>query len=438
AGSTWPGHLALENDRRILPWLVGQLKGGTILIAGTNGKTTTAKMVKTILQMANGKPASPAGRWQMAKVVHNEAGANLLNGIVSSLIMAADWKGKIRAEWGIFEVDEATLPLALKEFTPKVVVLMNLFRDQLDRYGEIDLIAKKWHNALLDLPKDTTVVLNGDDPQIAFLGKNLKAKIFYFGLNDPEITLKEKQHAMDTIYCPNCGAKLEFSRIYFSHLGEWRCPGCKIVRPKPNLTGWDWPLPGAYNRYNTLAAVLTGKALGVEEELIKKALTDFKPAFGRLEDFEIEGKKIRILLSKNPTGFNESIRMVVEQKGRAVLLVLNDRIPDGRDVSWIWDVDFEELNGVESIIASGDRAYDMGLRIKYALESQKSKVPSKTRLASGGKSQNYNSKVKIIESLREAIENALRAVGGGETLYILPTYSAMLEVRKILTGKKIL
>lgn len=424
AGSTWPGHLALESDRRILPWLVSQLKGGVILIAGTNGKTTTAKMVRTILEQEDKIIGGQDNR--RTDVVHNEAGANLLNGLVSALIMATDWKGKIKAEWGIFEVDEATLPLALKEFTPKAVVLLNLFRDQLDRYGEIDLIAQKWHQALGNLPGDSVVILNADDPQIAYLGKDLKAKVFHFGLNDPKITLKVRQHAMDTVYCPNCGTRLEFSRIYFSHLGQWRCSGCKIGRPKLDLTRWEWPLPGVYNRYNTLAAVLTGKTLGKEETVIKKALTGFKPAFGRMEEFEMEGKKIRILLSKNPTGFNESIRVVNEEKGKVVLLVLNDRIPDGRDVSWIWDADFEELGGVESIIVSGDRAFDMGLRIKYSIKNEKLKM------------KNYNGKFKIIENLAEAILEGLRVMGGGETFYILPTYSAMLEVRKIISGRKIL
>lgn len=411
AGSTWPGHLVLENDPQSLKYLVGQLKFGPILIAGTNGKTTTAKMVRTILE-----------KTKKAKVVHNEAGANLLNGLVSSLILASNWKGRLGADWGIFEVDEATLPLALKEFTPQIVVLLNLFRDQLDRYGEIDLIAQKWHQALLTLPKETTVILNADDPQIASLGQDLRAKVLYFGLADQKAFYQGKQQAMDSIYCLNCGTKLNFSGLYFSHLGIWECQNCGIRRPKPDISLWDYPLAGIYNRYNTLAAVLTAKSLGAQEKQIKEALEDFTPAFGRLEEFAVDQKKVRLLLSKNPAGFNESLRVLQEFPGKkTVLLVLNDRIPDGRDVSWIWDVDFEELTSVKSITVSGDRVWDIGLRLKYAI-----------------KTQNLNVKFKIIEDLRKAIEEGLKETESKETLCILPTYSAMLEVRKILTGRKIL
>lgn len=408
AGSTWPGHLVLENEPKALTKLIDQLKKGTILIAGTNGKTTTAKMIKTILE---------SGR-----IVHNEAGANLLNGLVSSLVRAADWKGKIRADWGVFEVDEATLPLVLKEFTPKIVVLLNLFRDQLDRYGEMDLIAQKWHQVLVTLPKETTVILNADDPQIAYLGKNLTAKVFYFGLDDPQIFLAERQHAMDSSFCPHCGMRLEFQGVYFSHLGVWRCLNCRLTRPKLDLHKWDYSIVGIYNRYNTLAAVLAAKNLGIGNNQINKALKTFTPAFGRLEEFTVEGKKIRVLLSKNPTGFNESIRTLNEFPGRKmILLVLNDQIPDGRDVSWVWDVDFENLveMGVK-IISSGDRAYDMGLRIKYANNP-------------AGKAG-----LTIEKDSKMAVNIGLRQTPKSGALYILPTYSAMLEVRKIIAGRKIL
>lgn len=409
-GSTWPGHIAFKFFPQILTYMSLQIKNGAILVAGTNGKTTTAKMIRTILESGSTKYAS--------RVVHNDSGANLLNGIVSSLICAADWKGNISAQWGIFEVDEATLPLALKEFTPKFVVLLNLFRDQLDRYGELDLIAQKWQKALLDLPETSQIILNTDDPQIAFLGRELRAKVAYFGLEDPKIALKEKQHAMDTTYCPKCGAKLEFSRIYFSHLGKWRCPKCKIHRPEPNLDSWDYPLHGTYNRYNTLAAVLTCEMSGLNKAQIQKSLVGFKPAFGRQEEFEVDGKKIKMILAKNPTGFNESIRTLGgNEKKKTVLLILNDRIPDGRDVSWIWDIDTEELlKQVDGIIISGERAYDMALRIKYSGSSE----------------------FQIEEDLKKAISLGVEQTPKTEILYILPTYSAMLEVRKIIAGRRIL
>lgn len=414
AGSTWPGHVAYEVEPRILSSLTNQLQKGIILIAGTNGKTTTAKMISEIL------------RYEDTEILRNESGANLLNGMVSALIQKSDWFGRIKADWAIFEVDEATLPLAISKIKNQkeqklIVVLLNLFRDQLDRYGEVDLIAQKWQEALQELPKNATIILNADDPHIAYLGKNLKSRVVYFGLDDPRLFLGKMEHAVDSVYCPSCGRKLDFTGVYFSHLGIWNCPGCGQKRPNLSLSSWDYPLPGVYNRYNTLAAVSVAKMVGVKEEKIKKALADFKPAFGRQEEFKVDGKKIRLLLSKNPAGFNESIRTLKEFPGKkkVVLLLLNDRIPDGRDVSWIWDVDFEKIADYANFLAiSGDRVYDMALRIKYA------EFPL--------------NKTLINADLKTAIQSGLIRINEGETLYVLPTYSAMLEVRKIIRGRKIL
>ena len=414
AGETWPGEIALNLDKDYVKKGSRRIKKGIILVAGTNGKTTTAKMVKTILEI-------PDSKFQIPNVIYNQSGANLLNGIASALIKMADFLGEIKADWGVFEVDENTLPLVLKEFTPKIVVCLNLFRDQLDRYGEIDLIAEKWHQALLFLPRSSTVVLNADDPQIAYLGKNLKAKVLYFGLEDGRLFLSKIPHAADSIHCLSCGEKLEFKGVYFSHLGIWECKGCGEKRSKVTLSSWDWPLDGVYNRYNALAAVLVAKSLGIKKKKIQSAFKKMTPAFGRGEEFTVRGKKIKLLLSKNPTGFNVSLRRLIEARVNTVLLALNDRIPDGRDVSWIWDVDFEELAPkVKKIICTGDRACDLGLRIKYAGLSIDDK------------------QLTINKNLKEVINYALRKSPKGEALYILPTYSAMLEIRKILKGRSIL
>ena len=431
AGGTWPGEIALRLDKEILKKLVREVRYGIILIAGTNGKTTTAKMMEEILKGGYKGDVGNEGK----KTVRNESGANLLNGLVSAFILKAGWLRKIAVDWAVFEVDEATLPTALAEFTPKIVVLLNLFRDQLDRYGEVDLIAEKWLKSLKKLKKETTVILNADDPQIAHLGKDLSAKVFYFGLNDPKVFLPELQHATDSIYCLTCQERLTYRGIYFSHLGVWSCPKCGQKRPMIDLSEWDYPLSGVYNRYNTLAAVLAAKSLGIGDKAIKTALKNFVPAFGRQEEFKVEGKKVRLLLSKNPTGFNESLRTLKEFPGKkkTLVLVLNDRIPDGRDVSWIWDVDFEMIPRGTTIIVSGDRAYDMGLRIKYG------RLASLPASLQGGRSgQAGKAKFKIYEKLKEAIDNGLKETNEGETLYILPTYSAMLEARKIISGRKIL
>lgn len=424
AGGTWPGEIALRLDKEILKKLVREVRYGIILIAGTNGKTTTAKMVEEILKGGHKGDVGDEGK----KTVRNESGANLLNGLVSAFILKAGWFRKIAVDWAVFEVDEATLPMAISNINPAeagqkegrlIIILLNLFRDQLDRYGEVDMVADKWLKSLRELPKTSIVILDADDPQIAHLGKDLLAQVLYFGLNDPKVFLPEIQHATDSIYCLTCQERLNYRGIYFSHLGVWSCPKCGQKRPMVDLSEWDYPLSGVYNRYNTLAAVLAAKSLGIGDKAIKTALKDFVPAFGRQEEFKVEGKKVRLLLSKNPTGFNESLRTLKEFPGKkkTLVLALNDRIPDGRDVSWIWDVDTEELvEKVRAIIITGDRAYDMGLRIKYS----------------------SSSKFQIERELKKAIFTGLEQTPKLETLYILPTYSAMLEVRKIIGGKKIL
>lgn len=406
-GSTWPGHIALRINKNFIREVLSKSFLQVILIAGTNGKTTTAKLIRTVLE-ENGK-----------KVLQNKSGANLLNGIASSLLLQSELSGKLKHDFAIFEVDENTLPLILKELSPKYLLLLNLFRDQLDRYGEVDEIARKWRNALESLPKETTLVLNADDPLIANFGILSKTKVYYFGLDTPH---KDRvlEHAADSIYCPACGTKLEYSVIYYSHLGVWRCKGCKLSRPTKNLLSSFsyYPLRGAYNVSNTLAAASVLKQIGLDDKQIVKGFKKFQPAFGRQERIIFRGKNVQIFLSKNPTGFNESMRTIEQEGAKVVLLVLNDRIPDGRDVSWIWDIDFPVF---KNILIAGDRAYDMGLRVKYGTEDQK-----------------HMSKVKIYESLKIAINEGLEQIGEAEIFYILPTYSAMLEVRKILTGKSIL
>lgn len=395
AGATWPGEIALRIQPRILRILSENVKH-IILVAGTNGKTTTVKMIETILVHQG---------WM---VMHNASGANLDNGIVSAFL--AD----MRSRYYIFEVDEATLPNVLKDLTPEIIVLNNLFRDQLDRYGEVDTIAEKWFMALGGIERQTRVIINADDPHLAFMGSKLSAKVKYFGLEDASLFLPKMQHATDTIYCPNCGARLTFAGVYYSHLGKWACGNCTFVPPKVDVTVQDFtsPIEGIYNIYNTLAAALTTETLGINKTDIREALTHFTPAFGRMETVVVDEKRIKILLSKNPTGFNESLRTVSASNDKGpVLFVLNDKSPDGRDVSWIWDVDFEHYRNFRNYFVSGDRALDMAVRLKYA---------------------------EIHPTIIHDVTEALSRVKKNEVLWILPTYSAMLDIRKQLIGRKIL
>ena len=402
-GSTWPGHIALQLSPRIITSLSSQLKKGVIVIAGTNGKTTTSKMVTEILINSGNT------------VITNHKGANLLNGIASCLLTAADFSGKIDSDWAVFEVDEATFPLLLTYIKPHLIVFLNLFRDQLDRYGEIDTIAGIWKKSLANLDSQTTLVLNADDPGIAFLGNGLKAKTVYFGINDHQYYSEKLDYASDSIFCPRCNFRLNYITTTFSHLGNWVCPKCNLQRPNILINKWDYfPLPGTYNVYNTLAGITAAKVLGVNDGKIRQSLEHFLPAFGRQEEIGIGNKKIVIYLSKNPTGFNESLKTVIFRKNlRNIIIALNDNIPDGRDISWIWDVDFEMLKETNcQIMVSGKRALDMTLRLKYA------GIP--------------NNRIIIESNLNQVIQLGLKDIRSPDILYILPTYSAMLEARKIL------
>jgi len=406
-GSTWPGHIALKLNPNFTNQLLRKSQTKIILVTGTNGKTTTAKLLETIFETAQ------------KKVFLNSSGANLLNGIASSIILKSDLTGKLNYDYAVFEVDENTLPQIVKKIEPDFIIALNLFRDQLDRYGEINTVAKNWKNAYQNLSK-TTFILNADDPQIAYLGENLNSNIAYFGLNDKKFEYATQQHAADSILCPKCGNKLTYDAFYFSHLGKWKCENCKLERPKPSLENFKYyPLLGTYAIYDTLAAILTAHKLNINDEQIEKALKTFKPAFGRQEITEFNNKQVQLFLSKNPTSFNESLRTIAGNKAKHLLLILNDRIPDGTDISWIWDVDFETLisNDIKLYLA-GDRVYDLALRVKYA----------------GISIDDEN----IFEDLSVAVAKGLAETGKDEVFYILPTYSAMLEARKILTGKKIL
>lgn len=403
-GSTWPGHIALRFNPKFIKNVLSSSKTKVVIIAGTNGKTTTGALISHTLT-STGK-----------NVIHNASGANLLSGLASILIQSSSTRrGLADSDYLIFECDENALPKVLEQTNPEYVICLNLFRDQLDRYGEINSITKKWKDSFRNLTSKNTLILNADDPQVSFLGKDTKARVKYFGLS--EEGNEATKHGADSIYCPECSNKLSFEKVYFSHLGVWKCNKCRLKRPSLDLDmSSTYPLPGTYNKYNVIAASLILNLEEIQKAIIEDSFNKFTPAFGRGEKVIYKGKHIQIFLSKNPTSFNESLKTINQLGAKNLVMLLNDKIPDGLDVSWIWDINFEEiLNKEMNIGISGDRTYDMALRLKYA-----------------GFFAHHN------ENLETLIDNMLSSLEKDEILYILPNYSAMLEIRKLITGKKIL
>lgn len=408
AGSTWPGYLALKIYPNIVSDLAKQISKGIIVIAGTNGKTTTAKIISDILKK------------EKYKIIKNQQGANLLSGIASTLLQNATFNGKIISDYGIFEVDENVLPKLASLCKIKCLVLTNLFRDQLDRYGEIENIVKIWKKTILQIDYDYGLILNADDPQISYLGKHGKQKILYFGLAEKYMKNQKVGLTADSSFCPNCELRLKYQKVAFSHLGIWDCHNCGFKRPIPDIaTPLPSSLKGIYNLYNILAANLTLNYLNINSQKIADGFLNFVPAFGRQEKIENYGKKYEFYLSKNPTSFNQSLETIImdNQNNQVLFLLINDRIPDGQDISWIWDINLEILLNNQSkfeIVVSGDRYLDLLLRLKYA-----------------GFSLN---KIKYSSKLKEALNNVKKSEI--KTVSILANYSAMLNLRKELVGQK--
>lgn len=419
-GTVIAGHLVPRLAPDALRDVTRKLPDGSIVVSATNGKTTTTRLLSHILRGAGLRP------------IHNRAGANLLSGLFTAVAQATDWQGRPMGDIGLFEVDEATVPRALEHIDPRVLLLHNIFRDQLDRYGEVHFVAGLWRDAVARLSPATTVVGNADDPLVASLHQGVA-----YGIADASVGSSVMPHAMDARLCPRCGAALCYDSVYYGHLGHYRCSRCDFARPRTTVTATDvellgdegslltidapiglirakFQLPGLYNVYNALAAVAVSSTLGIKRDLIVRGLETFSAAFGRLERIQVEDRQLFLALVKNPVGFTEVLRTILNSAGRRTLVIaINDLFADGTDVSWLWDVDFEALAGrVNVAVCSGLRAEDMAVRLKYA-----GVEPDRIRVES---------------DLRRALELALEAAEPAETVYALPTYTAMLSIRNIL------
>lgn len=414
-GTSLPGKVLLRLQPHAIGRLAAGLDRGNAVISATNGKTTTAAMVAAILERTG------------AQLVHNRAGANMAGGVASALLHGC-------GDTGLFEVDEFWLDRIEPELRPRAILLANLFRDQLDRYGELETIADRWADVVATT--EAQLVLNADDPAVADLGHGRDA--LYFGIGDDSLQLPGLPHASDAKHCRRCGQPYIYDAVYLGHLGRYHCPTGDSTRPVPQVDATQitldgvrgarftlnlpegsapvaLPLPGLYNVYNALAAAALASTLGAGLADIVAGLEAVAPAFGRAETVHVGGRDLSILLVKNPAGANEVVRTLALESGEQdVLGVLNDRTADGRDVSWVWDADFEVLAPtLRRVVCAGTRAPELAVRLKYA------GVPA--------------DRLVVEPDLPTALD---RAVQDGEgPLYAIPTYTAMLELRAELVRR---
>jgi lipid II isoglutaminyl synthase (glutamine-hydrolysing) len=424
-GTSLPGKVLTRVEPHAIERLAGRLSRGSVVISATNGKTTTAAMVSTVLERAG------------TRLVHNRAGANMVGGVAAALAAAARRGGReLTGDLGLFEVDEFWLAPVVEELEPRAILLANLFRDQLDRYGELDIIADRWAELVSRRGAQSALVLNADDPLVADLGRATGA--LYFGVEDDSLALPELQHASDSKHCRRCGHAYVYETVYLAHLGRYHCPNCGQRRPEPAVVARDvelngirsaaftlvhggeshrveLPLPGLYNVYNALGAAALCRALEVSLADVAAGLAAVAPAFGRAETLDLGGRPTSILLVKNPAGANEVLRtLTLEGLQLDVFGVLNDRTADGRDVSWVWDADWEVLApSVRRMTCSGTRAAELALRMKYAGVDPE--------------------RLRVVEDLEDGLDAALN--DGDGPLFALPTYTALLELRELLARR---
>jgi UDP-N-acetylmuramyl tripeptide synthase len=425
-GTSLPGKVLIALEPEAIAELSGRLMRGSVVVSATNGKTTTTAMVASVLEQTG------------VSLVHNRAGANMAGGVASTLLSAARGGGRMSGELGLFEVDEFWLQRVTSQLRPRAILLGNLFRDQLDRYGELETIADRWAEVVSGPAADARLVLNADDPLIADLGRGTE-HVSYFGVEDGSMATPEMQHAADSKHCRRCGAAYVYDAVYLGHLGRYRCPSCGQERPAPSFAAEqiklegtrrasfslrtpdgsveiELPLPGLYNVYNALGAAALCLELGAPLGAVAAGLHNVAAAFGRAEQLRIAETEVSILLIKNPAGANEVLRTLTLEPGQLDLLaILNDRTADGKDISWVWDADFELLAPrVRTVTCAGTRAAELALRLKY------SGVPV--------------DRMRIVPELNRALDGAL-ADSRSRHLFVLPTYTALLELRERLAAQ---
>ncbi|MEN8908202.1 MAG: MurT ligase domain-containing protein [Clostridiales bacterium] len=427
-GTSLPGGIASKMYPDILKELSKDFT--TIMVTGTNGKTTTTKIIAKILELNN------------IKYITNKSGANLLHGITTTFIENSSPDGTYDRKTALIEVDEAAFKVVTQYLKPDYLVVTNFFRDQLDRYGELYTTLNRVSDGIKNSP-DTKLILNADDSLCASLAKNNSNKTLFYGLRKNAYKNTDKIINSDAMFCIFCKTKYDYSYNVYGHLGGFSCPKCNYSRPDTQITcslvselnsshsnidieienksyTSKINLPGLYNVYNALSAIALNHILNLPVEKSIEALSSFESGFGRMETIKFEDKLIKVILVKNPTGFNQVLNyLLTEENNLEIAFIINDKIADGRDISWLWDVDFEKLESIQDKISnlytSGIRAEDMSVRLKYA--------------------GIYTDKISQINTHSQLIDTGLKNTKPQNTFYILPTYTAMLEIRKILKNR---
>ncbi|QGT99681.1 putative amino acid ligase found clustered with an amidotransferase [Candidatus Syntrophocurvum alkaliphilum] len=417
-GTDFPGKIARRIYPEILTDLSENITDEIVIITGTNGKTTTSNLVASILKEKN------------ISFVHNTAGANLITGITTAFIKDIDILGYREFEYAVLETDEANVPLLLNEITPGLILITNFFRDQSDRFGELDKIITLIKDAVDDKPID--LVLNSDDPLATSFEREPSLSTWFFGFDNTIYDTKESVDIREGRHCIICGQELIYHRFHYEQLGKYKCPKCKNKNAERNFTVHDFKLApnielkvngtqfktnfqGFYNAYNILAAVSLTKLLGIEIDYIVSAINKYKPQAGRMESFEINEKDVVLVLVKNSAGFNQALFSITQDyDSKTIFFALNDNSADGTDVSWIWDANvegiFENNNAPTHIVCTGKRSGDIAVRFKYS-----------------GCSEN---KITIEADLSNAVNLAINS--SLKKVYIICTYTALFEVRDIL------
>ena len=412
-GTNAAGKVIVRIYPRILTDLSKQVREKIIVVCGTNGKTSTNNMIYKVLT-DNDK-----------SVVCNNLGANMIEGVIVAFINKCNIWGKLDADFACLEIDEGYAVRVFKYLKPDFVVLTNLFRDQLDRYGEIDITTKMLKNAF-DKLSDTTLVLNTDDPLCVQFAYTQKLKSVFYGIEQNLDT--EKSESKEGRVCRVCGSDLDYSCVFYSQLGHFSCPSCDFKRPdadfkaenisfNPKLkftangTEISVNQRGLYNVYNILATFSAVSLCGIDTENFNRILASYKTQTGRMEEFKFKNKKIVLNLAKNTAGFNQGISAVMlDTKTKDIIIAVNDHISDGTDVSWLWDTDFEKLSRDDTmkIVTSGKRAFDLLLRFKYADIKN----------------------VSANQDMKNAISDLLKS--DSEVIYILANYTAVFTTQKII------